>query len=139
MMIVSFTTLAAYQIINYQDRVRAQLELQENGKFLTQKIQWVLQNNSAVNSPSGGASGASLSVSKLSFAGNPLVVDLNGGVIRLKTGTANPVDITNRYVSASNLTFNHYVLSGLSAIRARVTLQNSVGSTSVDTTIFVKQ
>ncbi|MEK9186129.1 MAG: prepilin-type N-terminal cleavage/methylation domain-containing protein, partial [Patescibacteria group bacterium] len=84
-MIITFALLGTYQIIDYQDRLEDQLEVTENSKFLIQKIAWVLQNNSAINSPVLGSSGLSLSVNKLNYGSNPLVITLSNGRAWLST------------------------------------------------------
>lgn len=129
---------SSYQIIDSKGRVQGQLELTENKKFLVEKLKWVLASNQAINSPTSGNSGASLSVNKLNYGSNPLVVDLSANQIRLTLGAGQPVPITNSQVSISSLTFTNQNLSGRSVIRIQATMQNTVGSISVDTTIPVK-
>jgi len=137
-MIFGFTILAADQMISNYERLRYQRELMENQKFLTQKLIWLLQNNAAINSPAAGASADSLSVNKLNFSGNPLVIGLNGGRVWLTVGTSTPISLTNNYVTVSNVSFTHFNFSGHDAIRFRANLINNVASTSIDTTIRVK-
>ncbi|MBI2592680.1 MAG: type II secretion system protein [Candidatus Colwellbacteria bacterium] len=129
---------SAYQIIDSRGRVQNQLELTENKKFLVEKLKWILASNQTINLPGQGASGASLSVNKLNYGSNPLVVDLVSNQIRLALGGGEPVPLTNSQVTVSSLTFTHQDLSGRSVIRVQATMQNTVGSISVDTTIPVK-
>lgn len=128
----------SYQIIDYRGRIQNQLELTENKKFLVEKIKWVLASNSAVNSPVKGSSATSLSIDKLSFPSNPLVIDLSQGKARLTSGGGSPTTLTNSQVTVNSLTFDHQDFSGESAIRIQATLQNQVGQVSIDTTIPVK-
>ncbi len=137
-MIITFALLGTYQIIDYQDRLEDQLEVTENSKFLIQKIAWVLQNNSAINSPVLGSSGLSLSVNKLNYGSNPLVITLSNGRVWLSAAGASAVSLTNSRVTASNLIVDHLNFSNQSAIRFRVTLENSIASSTVDTTVFIK-
>lgn len=129
---------ASYQIIDSRGRVQNQLELTENKKFLVEKLRWVLASNQAINLPGLGASGATLSVNKLNYGSNPMVVDLSANQIRLTLGGGQPVSITNSQVAVTSLTFTHQDLSNRSVIRVQATMQNTIGSVSVDTTIPVK-
>lgn len=129
---------ASYQIIDSRGRVQNQLELTENKKFLVEKLRWVLASNQAINSPAKGESSGNLSVNKLNYSGNPMVVDLSANQIRLTLGGGQPVPITNSQVTVTSLTFTHQDLSNRSVIRIQATMQNTIGSVSVDTTIPVK-
>lgn len=135
---LTFILLAAYQIIDNQSRLNDWLAVQENQKFLLQKLEWVLQSNQAINIPAIGASGNALSVNKLNFSGNPLIIDLAGGTVRLQSGGGAPVNLTNPQVSVSNLNFNHLNLSGRSAIRVQAVLANITASATIDTLIYAR-
>ncbi|MEK9186713.1 MAG: hypothetical protein AAB885_03970, partial [Patescibacteria group bacterium] len=111
---------------------------QLNPKFLIQKLAWVLQNNSAIIGPVLGSSGLSLSVNKLNYGSNPLVITLSNGRVWLAAAGASAVSLTNSRVTASNLIVDHLNFSNQSAIRFRVTLENSIASSTVDTTVFIK-
>lgn len=136
--ITSFFIAASYQIIDSRGRVQNQLELTENKKFLVEKLRWVLASNESINSPGLGNSGVNLSVNKLNYGNNPLVVDLVSNQIRLTRGGGQPVLITNSQVVVTDLTFIHQDLSNRSVIRIQATMQNAVGSILVDTIIPVK-
>ena len=129
---------AVYQMIDFGGRVRNQREINENQRFLIQKLDWILNSADAINSPPLGGSGNVLSVNKLNFAQNPLVVDIVGGAIRLSSGGGLPVALTNSYASTTNLFFEHLNFSGQSAIRITGILLNASASTSIDTTIIVR-
>lgn len=129
--------LVTYNIIDYSDRANANRELTENEKFLVQKVFWVLQSNSAINSPLSNATGTSLSVNKLSYSFNPLVISLSGGVVNLVSG-ATTTPLTNRFVTASNLVFTRRNFSGNDLITVTAVLTGKYTSTTVNTTIAVK-
>lgn len=139
--IITFSILSVYQLIDSRSRNKHRKELVENQRLLEQKIYWALQNNSAINSPSSAATTTSLSVNKIGFANNPVVIDVNSGVARLKLGSAAAQPITNgSYGAVQNLSFNQFNLSGQPAIRVSGNLFDSFTSTTValDTTITVK-
>lgn len=136
--ITSSFIAASYQIIDSRGRVQSQLELTENKKFLVEKLRWVLASNESINLPGLDASGGSLSVNKLNYGSNPMVVDLSANQIRLTLGGEQPVPLTNSQVTVTNLAFTHQNLSDRSVIRVQATMQNVVGSVLVDTTIPVK-
>lgn len=137
-MILTFMLLAAYQIIDNRSRLEDWLAIEENQRFLLQKLDWILGSNQSINTPVNGANGNTLSVNKLNFSGNPLVIDLAGGVVRLKSGSGAPVNVTNPRVSVSSLNFSNLNFSGRSAIRVQANLANSVASATIDTLIYVR-
>ena len=135
---ITVSLSAVYQMIDFGGRMRNQREINENQRFLIQKFDWILNSADTINSPLLGGSGNALSVNRLNFAQNPLVVDVVGGAVRLSSGGGAPVALTNNYASTSNLLFEHLNFSGQSAIRITGTLSNASASTSIDTTIIVK-
>ena len=135
---ITFAVLAAYQIIDFSGRLENQRELSENERFLAQKLSWVLSGVDTINAPVAGASGATLSVNKLNFSQNPLVIDLANGVVRLTGGSGPAVPLTNSFASSSNLIFRRLDFSGQEAIRVTVNLENKTASSSLDYTIIVK-
>ncbi len=136
--ITSSFIAASYQIIDSRGRVQSQLELTENKKFLVEKLKWVLASNQSINLPSLGSSDANLSVNKLNYGNNPLVVNLASNQIWLTLGSGQPVPITNSQVVVTDLVFTHQDLSNRSVMRVQATVQNAVGSVLVDTIIPVK-
>ncbi len=137
---LSFAIIITYQLIDNAGRGRNQRELVENQKVLEQKIYWVLQGVSAINSPGAGATTTSLSVNKLNYGSNPVVIDTAGGVARLQKGAGAAIPVTNTSSDITSLTFHQYVWDGRPAIRIQATLVNHLASTSValDTTILTK-
>lgn len=139
--ILTFAILSAYQIIDGSDRAEHQRQLAENQRFFEQKIYWLLRGVSIVNVPASGATGAVLSVNKLNFPDNPVVVDVDAGVIRLKRGAGAALAITDEaYVGARNISFRHLNLSGHSAIKVSGNLFDSLTSATVaiDMTVLIK-
>ena len=141
-MILSFAIFTTYALIDSSDRVNNQKELVDNQQLLTQKIYWTLQNVSTINSPTSGATSTILSVDKLGYGSNPVVVNTNSSVAWLKLGSAAAQPITNDfYAHVQRLEFHQFDLSGRPAIQVSGTLFNPYSSTSVaigTTTIIVK-
>mgnify|MGYP001591337622 FL=1 len=135
--ILTFAILTTYQFIENADRLRYQRELAENKKFLEQKIYWTLQNISAINAPAANATSTSLSIDKLSYASNPVVVDTTDWIARLKKGSGGAIPITSDYVAVQNLTFHQFNFSGRPAIKVSGTLFNSYSSTTADLNFIV--
>ena len=139
--IITFSILATYQLIESSNRVKSQKELVENQKLLEQKIYWVLQNVSAINSPATDATTTTLSVDKIGFAQNPVVVSVNSSTAFLQRGTGAALPITDdAYVAVQNLTFHQFDFSGQPAIQVSGTLFNGYTSTTaaINTTIIVR-
>ncbi len=131
-LIAAFAIIIAYQLIDSSDRLRSQREMAENKKFLEQKIYWALQNISTINSPTSGATSTSLSVTKLNYASNPVVIDGSQSVVKIQKGGGVAVPITNEYVAAQDLNFHQFDFSGRPAIRVSGNLFNNFTSTTVD-------
>lgn len=135
---VVLALVITYQMIDFRDDLNNARELYENQRFLSQKIDWVLSSVSAINSPAIGATSASVSVNKISYGSNPLVLDLSAGAARLSIAGAAAIALTNGYVTVSGLTFENLSLSGHSFIRAKATLANGLSSTTIDNMILIK-
>lgn len=131
-LIASFAIVISYQLIDSSDRLRHQREMAENKKFLEQKIAWALQSASAINSPASGATSTSLSVTKLNYVSNPVVIDGSQSVVKLQKGGGSFIPITNEYVAVQDLNFHQFDFSGRPAIRVSGNLFDSFTSTTVD-------
>lgn len=136
--ILSSFLLITEQIVFSSNRTRQQIELAENQKFLIQKINWLLRSVDTINTPAPGATSAILSINKMNFANNPLVIDLNNNAVRLTTGGASAVPITNSSVTVTDLTFYQLTLANQNAIRLVVNMKNNVASTIIDKFILIK-
>lgn len=135
---LTFALLMTYGIIDSSDNSLALIELSENQRFLTQKIGWVLSNVSAVNSPSLGSSGSSLSVNKLDAPINPFVISSFNNQVNFASGTAEAVPLSNSRIAVTNLNFSHFDFSGKNAIRVTANLGNNASSTTIDSTFLIK-
>ncbi len=117
-LIAAFALVSVYAMISYADRSRYLRELVENQKMLEQKIYWVLQNNSAINTPQSGATSTVLSVNKLSYASNPVVLDtLASTTARIKLGSAEANMITTEFIEIQDLSFRRTDVSGQPVMR----------------------
>lgn len=138
---ITFALLTTYSAIAAADRSRNLRELVESHKFLEQKIYWALQSNSTINSPQSAATTTILSVDKIGYANNPVVIDLLGNATaRIKIGLAAAQPITPDTVTVEDLSFRQLDLSGQKAIQITATMVNFVASSSlsINTTIIVK-
>lgn len=140
LIIISFSIFATYQIIESGDRGKNLRELAENQKFLEQKIFWALQSVSVINEPLNGATSTVLSVNKIGFAENPIVIDSADNAARLKRGSSPIQMITDDFVAVQNLTFHQYDFSGRPAIKIEGVLFNNLtlATASVNAIIIVQ-
>ncbi len=92
-----------------ESRVKNQTiaEVEQQGVQIMQIITQTLRNSATINSPTIGASGASLSVDTYTGANNPTIFDLSGGAIRIKEGVGAVVTLNNARVTASALNFQN--------------------------------
>jgi len=134
---LTFALLTAYQIINSDDRLLARRDLTEDQKFLVQKIEWVLKNVSTINAPASGGSGDTLSVNKINYNYNPLIIALNASTTELTSG-ATTTALTSDNVEVSNLNFEHRNLGGTTLIEVSAKLENDTGSTTIDASFLLE-
>ncbi len=141
-LIVTFSIFVTFQLINSATRVRNQKETVDGQKLLTQKIYYTLQSVSAINSPAAGATSTTLSVDKLGYGSNPVVINTASSVAWLKRGAAAAQPITDLgYVRVQSLNFHQFDFSGRPAIQFSGSLFNPYTSTTVaigTTTIVIK-
>lgn len=131
--IIGSFLIISEQIIFSSNRTRRQIELTENQKFLIQKINWLLRNVDTVNTPLPNASSTILSINKVNFSENPLILNLADNVVYL-----NDIPLTNNSVLVTNLTFYQLTLPGQNAIRMTANIQNDVASSTIDRFILIK-
>lgn len=125
--------VGAYQVISSSDYANRQSVIDEEGNFVIRKIEWALSGTQTINSPALGVTGSTLSINKYNFApNNPVVFDLNMGVVRLKKGSGSPISLTTSNVVVSNLSFTQIATSG---IRASLTIQGKI----FETTKYIRQ
>lgn len=137
-MILSFSLLTVYELLNSGDRGRNLKELAENQKLLEQKIHWTLQGISAINSPAAGATTTSLSIDKIGYSQNPVIIDVDAETARLKRGSGSPIPVTDDfYVAVRDLSFHHLDLSGRSAIKVSGSLFNGFTSTTLPINLLI--
>ena len=107
--IMTGTLVVAYQIIESGQKVRARVMAEEEANFVLQKIAWAVNSASAIHAPAPGASDAFLSVARagLSVSDNPLLFDVDSGVMRIRRGSAVPKPISGSEVTISNFTVEH--------------------------------
>lgn len=109
--LLGITVVAAsvlWVVLN-QQRVKAQVvrEVEDQGVMAMQIISQTVRNSSAINTPSVGNSGASLSVTVPTASLSPTVFSLSSGVLSITEGANPSVNLTSSKVSVSSLTFSN--------------------------------
>ena len=82
--IISLVIGAVYQIIQGSEDLQKNIVAEAEAHFLMRKTEWALAGVSAINSPASGLTGATLSVDKVNYSQNPIVLDLDSGSLRIK-------------------------------------------------------
>lgn len=140
--ILSSFLMTSEQIIFSNNRTHRQIELTGNQKFLVQKINWLLRNVDIINAPLPNTSSSVLSINKVNFPNNPMVLNLDNNVVYLTTGstTTSTAPLTNNSVIVTSLTFYQLTFSSSSqnAIRVVANMQNNVASTTIDRFVLIK-
>lgn len=106
--IIVFSTASLLRF-TLESRVKNQTiaEVEQEGAQVMQLITQTIRNGTAINSPTIGTSGASLSVNVVTGANSPTVFDLSSGRIRIKEGAGAATNITSSKVTITNLNFQN--------------------------------
>lgn len=92
-----------------ESRVKNQTiaEVEQEGMQVMQLVIQTIRNATAINSPTIGNSGASLSVEVVTGANSPTIFDLSSGAIRIKEGSGATTNLTSTKVTVTNLNFQN--------------------------------
>jgi Tfp pilus assembly protein FimT len=114
-----------------ESRIKNQIifEVDAQGTQAMLTIAQTLRNADTVNSPTVGTVSPSLSVNTIVVANNPTIFDVLGGALRIKEGSAIPIQLTNSRVTISNLSFSNLSRVGTPGI-LRIQFTISASSTS---------
>jgi len=102
--IIGAALIITYQIIEGNQRVSANIVIQEESNFLMRKIDWALSGAPVINTPTVGASEPVLNVTK---EGTVLEFDEATGIMRLQTNGGTRIELNSSNVTIENLTFTH--------------------------------
>ncbi len=99
-LLMSGTVVGSYNLLEGGSRNKIAVGIQEEGMFLTRKINWALTNASAVSASSGGTR---LTITRPDLgAQSPLIIAGTGTKITLKRGASVPIELnSDRYVVTS--------------------------------------
>lgn len=86
---------------------QAIMEVKQQGIFVMQSLTRAIRNADTLNTPTQGASGATLSLNTFIAQNNPTTFDLSGGTIRITESAESPIFLTNARVTASGLVFQN--------------------------------
>ena len=106
-------TVSVFLSTLLESRIKNQTvtEVEQQGVQVMQIITQTIRNAEAINSPSLGTTGASLSLDVITGANDPTVFDLASGAIRIAEGAAVPIALINSRIVVSDLTFQNLTLS----------------------------
>ncbi len=104
------------------------IEVESSGEYISQIMNQTLRNATSINTPIAGNTSSTLSVDTTDAVLNPTIFDLSGGVLRIKEGTADYIELSNSKVIVSDLNFKNLTVSGAPA---SVSYSFTVSSSSV--------
>ena len=112
-LIMGGAVVAAYNMFESSGRSHTRAMIQEEGDFITAKIDWSLSGTASISTPPTPGAGVAcatsptLSVSKWDTSVGTIIVDLLGGNIRLSRG-GNPAQaLNNTNITVNSLLFAH--------------------------------
>lgn len=140
-----YVTIVAIMIISIsgllsllmQSRVKNQTvaEVEGQGVQIMQIATQTIRNATAINSPTIGTNGSSLSLNVTTPANSPTVFDLSGGTLRITEGANPATPLTNSQIVVSSLSFQNLSLAGThGTVRIQFTLSyiNASGRNEYD-------
>lgn len=144
---IGFVLLAVYEMIGARYRALARVEIEEETNFLMRKITWLLGGVSAVNDPLANTTSTTLSVNKISFSPNPVVLQATSSNATISYGGGAAVRLNSASVLVRKLVFQHLPGGGNPGIkvnlevefvpRGQLTVYNA--TSSIETTIYARK
>ena len=135
--IIGGSLTVVYQILETNSGVYNKIIIEQEANFLLQKIRWTMTGVSTINSPGVGATSSSLSVNKINFSENPVIVDLSSSTARMKRGSGQPAVLNSQNVVVENLVFQH--LASSSSIPEAIKINITVSKKAFTTTIYLRK
>jgi len=145
--VIGMVLIAVYEIIEARYRSLARVEIEEETNFLMRKIVWVLSGVSSINGPPLGVTSTTLSVNKVNFSQNPVVVGSVNHKAAIAYGGGLPVILSSDSVRIGQMSFTQIGSAATPGIevhlslefvpRGQLTIYNA--STSITTAIYVRQ
>jgi type II secretory pathway pseudopilin PulG len=146
-MAIAATLFIVYQIIDSRYKILARVEVEEEAQFLMGKVKWVLSSIDKINTPSLGATSSVLSVDKLNFLSNPVILSASGTDVFISYGANASSAINSESVLVKNLVFKNIGLPDNPAVelsfflehkpRGQLTIYNA--TTSIRSIIYARK
>jgi len=135
--IIAGALVAVYQVLESSNALYNKIITEQESNFLLRKFAWALSGVSAINLPAAGATSSVLSLNKINFSENPIVIDLNSNNMRMKKGSAEPAILNTQNITVQNLVFEHLSSSGNAPEAIKINL--TVDTQSFSTTIYLRK
>lgn len=95
------------EMTTIKERISVMEEVNQNARFVMEKIALTIRNAQGINLPAAGSSNASTSLAMLDAAKNPALFDLQNGAVRTKEGSGPYVNLTSDEITVTNLNFTN--------------------------------
>ena len=145
--IISSVLLIVYQMLEGRYRLGALIEVSEEGRFLMGKINWALDGLDAVIEPPLNATSSALSINKLNFSPNPIMIYASGTEAFISYGGGESMALNSESVLIRDFLFRHFESGNVSAVevsfdveyrpREQITIYGA--RTSLKTTIYARK
>ena len=99
--------VTVFQLINGTNKISLKTTIQQEGNFVMRKLDWALTGLDPANPPVVGGSSCSqnLTLQKVNFPGNPMVVRLNSSTLEISQNGGTFVPLTTINVKTTCLKF----------------------------------
>lgn len=104
LVLVSVVTLM-YWILDNRSKTQVISEVELQSVLAIDRISQSIRNATGINSPTAGNTASTLSLAMADANKNPTIIDLSGGVIRIKEGAGAVTPITTSRLTITSLSF----------------------------------
>jgi hypothetical protein len=94
------------QLLRNSANLKTGINKEEEANFILKKMSWIINDDSSVSTPARNSSSPNLVLSKNDFSQNPVTVDMNGQIIRIKRGVGSYKQLSNDSLAISDLKFD---------------------------------
>lgn len=119
--LVTATTFA-WSIVNSRTKAFSVQEVQQNGRFIMEKITQAAHSASDITTPLIGIPGDSLELVMNDVAQDPIIFSVSGGILSMSEGGAAGIALHSNAVTVSNVSFTNMSLASGKSKNVQISL-----------------
>lgn len=110
------------------DKIKLEMiqEVNQNARMVMQTVTKNVNNAASISSPSDGNQSSTLTLAMPDAGEDPIVIDLDNGMVRISVDGDTPVPLTTNEVSVTELVFSNITpTNGSGSVRVEMTIGSS--------------